>query len=144
RTASRISTDVFHEKIEDIAGPGGRMLLVQIGDLRDFLALFSHRSRVSRLLRVTGEGRALLLCYEAGDELRNAATSRLDLYQTFASRLPAFARFGLTARVHDLADGPLERPLGFVVEVVADDRGVRPPPSGRFRDREDDLLYGQR
>jgi hypothetical protein len=145
RAAARISAECLYTQIEDVAGPGGRMVLVQLGDLWEFGELFSHRDRVSRLLRVAGEGRVLLLCYQAGDELRNPGTTRLDLYQTFAARLPVFASFGLAARVHDLADGPLDGALGFVVEVVADEKGNRAlPPSGRFHNREDDLLYGLR
>jgi hypothetical protein len=145
RAAARVSAEFLYAQIEDVAGPGGRMVLVQLGDLWDFGELFSHRGRVSRLLRVAGEGRVLLLCYQAGDELRNPGTTRLDLYQTFAARLPIFARFGLAARVHDLAHVPLDGTLGFVVEVVADDKGGRAlPPSGRLHNREDDLLYGLR
>jgi hypothetical protein len=145
RVGARISAEYLYAQIEDVAGPGGRMVLVQLGDLWDFGELFSNRGRVSRLLRVAGEGRVLLLCYQAGEELRNSGTTRLDLYQTFAARLPMFGRLGLAARVHDLADRPLDGSLGFVVEVVADDKGVRAPaPSGRFDNREDDLLYGLR
>jgi hypothetical protein len=145
RVAARISAEYFYTQIEDVAGPGGRMVLVQLGDLLDFGELFSRRDRVSRLSRVAGEGRVLLLCYQVGDELRNPGTTRLDLYQTFAARLPVFAHFGLAARVHDLADSPLDGALGFVVEVVADEKGSRAlPPSGRFQNREDDLLYGLR
>jgi hypothetical protein len=147
RTAVRIPAGALHGgRVEDVAGPGGSILIVQIGNLQNFLELFSDRSRVSQLLRVAGDGRALLLCYEIdSDALRNPSTARLDLYRTFAARLSVFARFGLTPRIHDLADNPLEISRGFVGEVVSDDKAVAAPePSGRFRDVHDDLLYGMR
>jgi len=142
----RIAPKTLYRQIEDVAGPGGRMLLVVRGGRQDFLDLFSHGERVARLLRVAGEGRTILLAYRIdADDLRTSSTSRLDLHRVFATRLPLFARHGLNARIHDLAAAPLERSQGFAIEVVADEAAVAPPPSSRRLHRlEDDRLYGMR
>src|SRR5206468_5579544 len=56
-SAVRISPSLLYRQIEDVAGPGGRMLLVARGGRQDFVDLFADSARVARLLRVVGAGR---------------------------------------------------------------------------------------
>jgi hypothetical protein len=146
RSAVRITTTMLHRQIEDVAAPGGNILLVQDGQLSDFLQLFSDRDRLARLLRAIGRGRAVLLSYRIRlNDLRSANMSRLQLHRVFASRLSLFVRFGLTPHIYDLAAEPLDRMSGFVIEVLGDEAGRSLTTSPqRFKDLYDDPLYGER
>lgn len=145
RTAVRISPGIAYRQIEDVAGPGGTLLVVLTGGVRDFLELFSDRNRLARLVRVAGPGRPLLLCYHISlNELRTGSPGRLQLHQTFAARLSVFAKFGLAARIHDLASAPLDNSHGFIIEVTADDSPAGVSSKPRAVDPEDDPLIGRR
>jgi hypothetical protein len=146
RTAVRIPTSILYRKIEDIAAPGGRVLLVLSGAIQDFLELFSDRVRLSRLLRVVGPDRSIFLCYYITiSDLRSGNPSRVQLFRALAARLSLFTHFGAAPVIHDLAPDPLDRPRGFVIEIVPDQKGaLQPMASPQFRDPDDDPLFGGR
>ena len=143
RVTARIAPGRLYEVVEDVAGPGESVLLVLWGQMNDFLDLFGQTSRIYRLLRVAGPARTMLLCFEISPELiRGGAPSRMHLNELFAASFAALARFGLVARVHDLAATVFAEIHGFVIEILPDDEVAA--LAGRSNVFKDDLLYGQR
>jgi hypothetical protein len=143
--AARIPVHRFYEVIEDVVDRQQCVLVVLAGELHDFLHLFEDRSRLRRLLRAIGPDSAALLAYAVDpDALRQGRPSRGHLRDLLAHALPLFARFGLAYRIHDLAENPLDRRHGCVIEIVPE----RPDASVRPRSPEDnpeeDALLGQR
>jgi hypothetical protein len=146
RTSIRISTDLLRDRIEDIAGPGGRLLAVLLGNVYNFLELFSRRDRIASLLRVVGPGRSILLCYRIEPEdFLSIGLTRLHLHRLLTARLSVFAQFGIPLRLHDLAPEPLETPGGFVVEITTG-RAVsaRATMPAWLSEAQDDPLFGLR
>jgi hypothetical protein len=147
RRAVRISPDILYRKIEDVAAPGGTVLLVLNGRLADFIELFSDRNRVSRLLRVGGPGRVILLAYAVTiQDLRNSELSRQQLYRIFAAQLPLFTRFGIAPRIHDLAPLPVDRMQGFLIEMTAEapTAGALGFAAPELPEASEDSLFGWR
>ncbi len=142
--AVRIPVQRFYDVLEDVTGPEGPLLVVAGGDLQDFLRLFRDRARLQRLLRAVGTDRTVLLSFAVDpDALRQGQPSRGHLRDLVALSLPLFARFGLVARIHDLADSPLDGRHGCAIEIVADAAGsFRAPPA--VNGTPDDPFVGQR
>lgn len=144
RVFVRAQPDQFYRYMEDIASPGDPFMLVVSGGTRDFLEIFASRTRLSRLLRLGGPQRPLILCFEIDRAaLSCGATSRTALHQHYAASLGILAHFGLSARIHDLSLSPLDGCSGFVVEIVADEASGA-ALGDTFRDGRRSLLYGQR
>jgi hypothetical protein len=143
RVACRVAPRRLHDVLEDIADPGEPFLLVLWGQLDQFLELFGHPSRVYHLLRVAGENRTMLLCFEISPELvRGDKPNRGHLNELFTSSFETFARFGLLARVHDLAHSVFDDVNGFVIEILPDETfAASATPS---YSAQDDLLSGRR
>jgi hypothetical protein len=142
--AVHIPVQRFYEVLEDVTGPEGALLVVVGGDLDDFLRLFRDRARLQRLLRAVGAYRTVLLSFAVDpNALRQGQPSRGDLRDLIALSLPVFSRFGLTARIHDLAESPLDGRHGCVIEIIPNAAGgfrASPPVHGTA----DDPFIGQR
>lgn len=142
--AAHIPVQRFYDVLEDVTGPEGPLLVVIDGGLDDFLRLFRDRARLQRLLRTVGTRRTVLLAFAIDpNALRQGQPSRGDLRDLIALSLPVVARFGLAARIHDLAESPLDGRHGCVIEIIPDPANAfrpLPPADGTA----DDPFVGQR
>ena len=143
RVTARIAPRRLHEVIEDVFGPGEPLLLVLSGQMEDFIDLFQAPDKVYRLLRTAGVDRTMLLSFEiAPDSLRAGTPSRVHLNELFTSSLASFARFGVLARLHDLASSVFDPSHGVIVEILPNEG--EPALAGRSYVEYDDLLLGRR